>query len=135
MAKMNPEIKALWVQALRSGAYEQGEGYLHQTITDDATGDTVDTFCCLGVLCDLALDNGVNMDVTSTGNGLTVYDDRTSFLPYVVQEWAGVTGDGTLGTPIELTVNGETIDEDSLVGLNDGGMTFEQIANVIEGNL
>lgn len=135
MAKMNPEIKALWVQALRSGAYEQGEGYLHQRITDEATGDSVDTFCCLGVLCDLAVDNGVNMDVQTTGSGLTTYDERTSFLPYAVQDWSGVPSDGDIGTSIEFMFDGQTINEDSLVGLNDGGMTFDQIANVIEENL
>lgn len=42
MTKMNPEIKAKWVAALRSGDYEQGRGYLHRG-----------GFCCLGVACDL----------------------------------------------------------------------------------
>lgn len=40
---MNAELKAKWVEALRSGEYRQGEGRLY----DNATN----TFCCLGVLC------------------------------------------------------------------------------------
>lgn len=40
---MNPEIKAKWVEALRSGKYQQGRMALKNG----------DNFCCLGVLCDL----------------------------------------------------------------------------------
>ena len=45
---MKPEIKKQWVQALRSGEYKQGRGQLKQGAT----------FCCLGVLCDLAVQSG-----------------------------------------------------------------------------
>ena len=41
---MNSEIKAQWVEALRSGNYKQGRGFLHSK-----SG----TYCCLGVLCDI----------------------------------------------------------------------------------
>lgn len=41
---MNPELKAKWVAALRSGKYEQGHEYLNKD----------GKFCCLGVLCDVA---------------------------------------------------------------------------------
>jgi hypothetical protein len=37
---MNAELKAKWIEALRSGKYEQGLGYLHSE----------KTYCCLGVL-------------------------------------------------------------------------------------
>jgi hypothetical protein len=40
---MNSELKAKWVEALRSGEYKQAEGKLHDTKND--------AFCCLGVLC------------------------------------------------------------------------------------
>lgn len=44
--KMDPEIKKLWVEALRSGEYEQGR---------DMLKDPADNkFCCLGVLCELS---------------------------------------------------------------------------------
>jgi hypothetical protein len=44
---MKPEIKQLWLEALRSGNYKQGRGrlcivYPHETL-----------YCCLGVLEDL----------------------------------------------------------------------------------
>lgn len=40
---MNQEVKKLWISALRSGEYEQGQKMLRNG----------DKFCCLGVLCDL----------------------------------------------------------------------------------
>lgn len=36
-------IRTKWCEALRSGKYEQGTGYLRAN----------DKFCCLGVLCDV----------------------------------------------------------------------------------
>jgi hypothetical protein len=46
---MNSEIKKAWVEALRSGEYEQGFGALNIT----------GKYCCLGVLCDLAAKRGM----------------------------------------------------------------------------
>jgi len=43
---MKPSIKKAWIEALRSGEYAQTRGSLR-----DESG-----FCCLGVLCDVAVD-------------------------------------------------------------------------------
>lgn len=43
---MFKELKDEWVKALRSGKYKQGRGKLYQKLDD--------SFCCLGVLCDVA---------------------------------------------------------------------------------
>lgn len=40
---MNPEWKARWMNALRSGEYKQSTGHLRNDYG----------FCCLGVLCDI----------------------------------------------------------------------------------
>lgn len=45
---MSPELKTQWLQALRSGNYEQGTAYL----ANYSQGKT--KFCCLGVLCEVA---------------------------------------------------------------------------------
>jgi hypothetical protein len=45
--RMKPELKAKWLEALRSGAYQQVQGCLKCEINDQPK------FCCLGVLCDL----------------------------------------------------------------------------------
>jgi hypothetical protein len=67
--KMNPEIKAKWVEALRSGEYRQARRRLR---LDDSAGPS---YCCLGVLCELA---GV------------AYIPAFSYLPDPVAESAGV---------------------------------------------
>lgn len=39
--KLDPEAKKKWVEALRSGEYEQGRGRLHSPLEN--------SFCCMGV--------------------------------------------------------------------------------------
>lgn len=43
---MDKELKAKWIEALRSGQYKQGKGQLRDTPSD--------TYCCLGVLLTVA---------------------------------------------------------------------------------
>jgi len=52
--KMNPELKAKWVEALRSGKFKQGQSRLHD--------NNADTYCCLGVLCVVASAEWVETD-------------------------------------------------------------------------
>lgn len=67
-AKMDTEIKAKWLAALRGGEFEQGWNYLHvpfelnTLIAEDYKGKSRDkppthtkgAFCCLGVVCAVA---------------------------------------------------------------------------------
>lgn len=46
---MDPDVKRRWLEALRSGRYEQANGYL------SINGG----YCCLGVLCEVAVEDGV----------------------------------------------------------------------------
>lgn len=80
MNKMNPEIKKLWLSALRSGEYSKTTRSLR-----DESG-----FCCLGVLCDLHFkENGV--DYWTTGDDGTIrYLTHGGILPPNVQTWAGL---------------------------------------------
>jgi hypothetical protein len=98
-----------WVKALRSGKYKQGNLVLHNLKTD--------SFCCLGVACDLATKEGV---FTS---GITIMDDGAGVtLPRAVQKWLRLS-----------TTAGKFKSGQSLVGLNDKeNFTFPQIATVIE---
>lgn len=115
---MNPEIKASWVEALRSEEYKQGANALHRN----------GTFCCLGVLCDLAVKAGaakvfdldLDLGAKNTYYGSTVDDSNAYLLPRVVQEWAGLNSDSPFAGDFELTV------------LNDNGVSFKDIADVIE---
>jgi hypothetical protein len=113
---MNPQIKQKWVSALRSGKYQQTQRRLH-----DENG-----FCCLGVLCDLyGKENNVEWDLANNGHNVYVFQDMVGCLPVSVKEWADLED-------CNPRVDDQT---DSLIGLNDTGCTFEQIADVIEKQL
>lgn len=61
---MKTEIKQKWVDALRSGEYEQGKWKL--TRIDDYTdimGQGKERFCVLGVLCDIAVKDGIELPI------------------------------------------------------------------------
>lgn len=122
---MNPEIKAQWLTALRSGDYRQGQGSLKRD----------GKFCCLGVLCDLAVKAGIAAETHVTMIGATAFgtgpaDENSGTLPFVVQTWAGLPSNNP-----SFRYNVLSADEyeyDSLAGLNDGGRSFAEIADLIE---
>jgi hypothetical protein len=103
---MNPEIKAEWVAALRSGKYVQGYEKLHTNLG----------LCCLGVLCELGMPQ------------LGPYEGGAGHPPQQFLEWSGLTNrHGDL--PIE-TRSGDTT---CLIDLNDSRLfSFDQIADVID---
>lgn len=114
--KMNPEVKAKWTAALRSGEYTQGKNQLKT-----ATGK----FCCLGVLCDLhAKETGGEWQLR--GEDGESYGKAALALPPVVREWATLPSSPMIETP-EL--------HESLMNLNDGGKSFAEIADLIDAHL
>lgn len=144
---MKPEIKKLWVKALRSGEYEQGT---HQLVKDNK-------YCCLGVLCEIAHKSGVvelktgqdHMDVTRLFYGTPEEFNITykpnvdgcakyEVLPKSVMEWAGLD----VNNP-ELNIQDD--DEDwrnngpypvQMAELNDElGYGFNRLARLIESQL
>lgn len=116
---MKPEIKKEWAENLRSGDYKQGQSYLHND----------NRFCCLGVLCDMAVKAGV----VKTGmlDGIDSYgeEDRVQHLPDEVIQWAGLKGCSPL-----VTYDPEEPDRELTV-INDNGATFKDIADMIEASL
>lgn len=117
---MKPEIKKLWVEALRSRKYKQ---------TTNALRDGVG-YCCLGVLCDL------HQKATGTGTWVVNEDGEQEYkgrprekleggaLPESVRKWAGVTAcDPGLG------------DRSASVWNDDERAKFGQIAKLIDKHL
>lgn len=136
---MNPKVKALWTAALRSGEYQQTTGTLRSVL------DGKSSYCCLGVLTELAVAAGViEPGVTTLAGVRTRYDWRqiverstaaldmstTSTLPRPVMEWADLsTDDACFALSGDGTIDGAY----TLVDLNDHARyTFEQIADVID---
>lgn len=122
---MNPEIKAKWLEALRSGEYKQGTGSLC-TIQEDGTS----WYCCLGVLCDLAAKEGV-VEIGLAGREI-YYGESDSYLPDRVQRWAGIH-DGIRPDAHNPRIGPASA---SLSELNDDQeASFEEIARIIEERL
>lgn len=112
---MDKRIKKMWVDALRSGEYEQGRGMLKRTQYEYDCGHEVCRYCVLGVLCDLY--------EKETGKEV----EHNYFPTFEVAEWAGWV-DGYRSPRVE--VNGM---RESVLQLNDAHhWTFEEIADLIE---
>lgn len=116
---MNPEIRARWAAALRSGDYEQTSGSLSDG----------QAFCCLGVLCDLAARDKVIPPLVADGK--PVYgEDTDEELPYRVRAWAGINASNP---KVIAEVQGD-VEQVPLIGLNDDyHWSFAQIADAIDG--
>lgn len=115
---MNQDIKKRWVEALRSGKYKQTRGALK-----DDQG-----FCCLGVLCDLAAQDGIGKWEGVKLDGFHDGDNCTWSLPtQKVVHWAGIIS--TNPKVFMPATNSE------LSFINDEGMSFEGIAKLIEEQL
>ena len=112
--KMNPELKKRWVDALRSGEYQQGTSVLR---------DKNDRRCCLGVLCEF-----VPVEVTQSNSAFYEY---TFEVPedYILNDYKDRSG----GVPSFLV---HSDDAAILVRMNDDqGKSFSEIADYIEANL
>ena len=116
--KMVPEIKVQWVKALRSGKYEQGEGILRSKADN--------TYCCLGVLCDLRIQAGVGEWLADSG--------YMSFYGFKAENNVNIY----IGLLPSQVYKDTSLDEEAaevLINMNDKGEPFEVIADWIEENL
>lgn len=88
---MYAHVKAIWTEALNSGKYKQAKGRLSRIDAD--TGEV--SHCCLGVLTQVAIDNGVYLKATAIvdrvvyGEANTYGDEAEYTLHPKVAKWAG----------------------------------------------
>lgn len=112
--KMEPVIKAKWLEALRSGKYRQGPGCLRRKVGE------VERFCCLGVLYDV---EGSHSWVPLCDGSFTIDNSMDASLSMPFRNKVGV-GDWVIG---------------NLIAMNDGDAGpvryFPEIADWIEVNL
>lgn len=118
--KLNPEVKAKWLAALRSGDYTQGRKQLKTPAGD---------YDCIGVLCDISGMGEWSPEADEDGGSsyLVRYNNETyrawATAPLPVRDWAVETHD--MGEEWE-----------ALVKLNDHNrLSFEEIATYIEAHL
>jgi hypothetical protein len=131
---VNEEIKAQWVQALRSGEYKQGQGALR---SDD------NTYCCLGVLCDLAVKDGKAHWFKKELRTFDGYGNQSG--RKLEEGWRVLDRDGGHdgGVPTKIIVEWAGLEQahpllgdSGAIGLNDGERaSFERIADLIEEHL
>lgn len=134
---MDTRIKYEWIEALRSGEYKQGRGTLRSYDNQ---------YCCLGVLCDIAVKHGIADWYSIQGsigpkNSNIIYivappnadigaeetETNHAYLPSFIAEWAGLSEDDCDwdGSPV--------IGGDRATCLNDvSKLTFSEIADRIE---
>lgn len=129
--RIDPEVKAKWVAALRSGEYTKTEGVLFRKAVDpeerswydDNQNLDKDCHCALGVLAEEAAKDGVvAIDLTAVTNER--FGDMPDYrlVPSAIAEWAGF---------------GEFDDGEAQVAkYNDQGrlVTFDQVADWVEEN-
>lgn len=123
----NRENVKKWVDALRSGKYAQGMGYLNKD----------GKFCCLGVACDLAYKDGVDVQRDQrVSDGAYTYGGQHGYPPTTVTEWLG----------LETVAAATSLDDEQDIVINtpdggyirateandDDGWAFDQIADAIE---
>jgi hypothetical protein len=116
--KLKPEVKTQWVEALRSGKYKQGKALLFSTVEQ--------SYCCLGVNCAVLNQPYITKyPKGSVSKGLPDMEDA--------QEWWQTLPNRELIDSPKVKYKGKWM---LLVELNDDvGLTFEQIADLIEAQL
>ena len=135
---MDPVVKQQWIDALRSGEFEQAQSVLN----------TNGAYCCLGVLCELAIRAGVPVvKAINPDQDCDVpvwhYDGEAAYPPPSVTAWAGLEVSNPVVSerrtqPCACGYEGCTNiiePEMTLSCLNDNGSTFDEIADVIAERL
>lgn len=121
--KMNKQLKAKWIKALRSGEYQQGRNHLYKEyrLKD---GKSVHRFCCLGVLEHIANDAP-----------WVPYKVSEASTEYCLKNASGIQSGAYLTCELARKAKLNRDTQYRLASFNDGGHSFEQIAGWIEKNL
>lgn len=117
---MNPELKAKWVAALRSGNYLQGHGALERVVNG------ISYNCCLGVLCRIM---GVQEIPYDLDPAFVAFGGCVSTPPIELQKEAGLQGHEI--NALVCLNDGYT----DAVGISHTSTSFHRIADYIEANL
>lgn len=120
-SKMNKNVKKVWLKALRSGRYKQGEGLLCNQYEGEKP-----TYCCLGVLFNESSDGDWERDID--------YDGLPDSVWFAVANNDVDQSDLPSGEAEKFGLN--RISVAKLVEMNDeDNKSFKEIASWIEENL
>ena len=129
---MNADVKTLWIAALRSDSYKQGTRFLCKN----------NYYCCLGVLCDIFVQNN-QVKAIETDNQVTTFDGSRTYLPFSVERISDINmvGEFRINEEVKQILDDQSFSNDftvrvgkitSLSELNDLGVPFNIIADIIE---
>lgn len=107
VTRTRTEVYHKWIAALISGKYKKTQGQLRWDTPKDSS------FCCLGVLCDLAAKDGGEEWIGD------YYMDNGAFLPTKIRKWMKLTPKET----------------ETLMEMNDTGKSFVEISKYIQKNI
>jgi hypothetical protein len=102
--KLKPDVKKLFIEALKSGKYKQGKSSYYD--------DTNDTYCVMGVYIYLYLKH-IGEDWSYFDNKSK--DEAVKISLHDVKDWGGIDAA-----------------EHTLISMNDDGDSFKEIAKFIE---
>lgn len=146
LMKLPADFKKQWLDALRSGKYQQTDGYLH---IDDG-------FCCLGVACDIQHSSAPTWKERDTRESelagyVSIFETSNGAINMPLREDLPDDIYDVLRQPTDFADQYPEIDCDSdivifdgdnvpsvmaaFAGLNDAGYSFDEIADWIEANL
>lgn len=135
LPKLNPERKAQWVAALRSGEYVQGNEWLQRD----------GRMCCLGVACDLHSKTQSDLKWSNSPiSNASTYAGQSAYPPEEVMSWLGIdladlrtqdTAQRDLQSKLDIPIMHSGLVHHIFAQLNDGkNWSFDQIADFIETN-
>ncbi len=111
---MIKKTKEMWIQALKSGEFKQGTQYLERD----------GQYCAIGVLSLLSLIEGQCTYNQIDGTGK--FDNKRFTLSYNTLTWAGL---GLEDFKVDVIYEGEST---SIADLNDRGLSFKELARIID---
>jgi len=126
---MKPQVKEKWVSALRSGQYGQTTRIL-KTINGDKA-----SFCCLGVLCNLFIEE--NPDY-AWNDSYGQRDDSKTYSSFVKKSEGGSLADASLPVQVcewaGIATNNPVIGHglDAIQANDEVRLSFIDIADIIE---
>lgn len=119
---MDPFIKEQWCAALESGTYTQGTGSLRHA----------EKYCCLGVLCEiLHIPHTINKSESVNFYDYdTTYAGEISTLPQIAIDLSGLSSSNP-----SISIESDRYFGNTLASLNDEGMPFNNLAQLIRAQL
>ena len=124
-SKMHPRPKQLWLEALRSGKYDQTFSRLRRMEADEDP----EGFCCLGVLCDIFRKETGCGEWTDEGAFVLGGEKEVGAPPWEVAQWAGFIYRQPF---VEVDWEEDSVE---IAEENDRFTSFAEIADIIEEQL